>query len=175
MKWVGQLLSKASRILENYISEISDSTKRGSFLTPPSRKGKRAGVKSKLLSEAVAAVYTVGSLVIVCPSADMSAITPLLHTIITSGNSDQKWNKLPGTTVSLEQTAPSLYIQAWLTMGKICLADGNLAKKYIPLFVRVWLLTYHHCFSMVLNNFLENCSRCGCDKILWISEKHILT
>lgn len=101
---------------------------------------------SRLLSEAVTAVYTIGSLVIVCPTADMNAITPLLHTIITSGNSDPKLNKLPGPTVSLKQTAPSLYIQAWLTMGKICLADGKLAKKYIPLFVQVWafdLASFH--------------------------------
>ncbi|GJX66493.1 condensin-2 complex subunit D3 [Tanacetum coccineum] len=33
-------------------------------------------------------------------------------------------------------TAPSLYIQAWLTTGKICLADDKLAKRYIPLFVQ---------------------------------------
>nr|GEV66980.1 condensin-2 complex subunit D3 [Tanacetum cinerariifolium] len=34
------------------------------------------------------------------------------------------------------ETAPSLYIQAWLTTGKICLADDKLAKRYIPLFVQ---------------------------------------
>jgi condensin-2 complex subunit D3 len=146
IKWVDQLLPKASQILEKYILEASEANKSGSFFTPPSRKGKRAAVMSRLLSEAVTAVYTIGSLVIVCPAADMNAITPLLHTIITSGNSDPKFNKLPGPTASLKQTAPSLYIQAWLTMGKICLADGKLAKKYIPLFVQVWafdLASFH--------------------------------
>ncbi|KAG7996008.1 hypothetical protein I3843_01G139000 [Carya illinoinensis] len=136
MKWVHQLLLKASQILEKYILEVSEVTKHSSFFTPPSRKGKRAAVMSRLLSEAVTAVYTIGSMVIVCPTADMSTITPLLHTIITSGNSNPKLNKLPGPAVSLEQAAPSLYIQAWLTMGKICLADGKLAKDYIPLFVQ---------------------------------------
>lgn len=137
MKWVHQVLLKASQILEKYILEVSEVTKNSRFFTPPSRKGKRAAVMSRLLSEAVTAVYTIGSMVIVCPTADMSTITPLLHTIISSGNISPKLNKLPGPAVSLEQAAPSLYIQAWLTMGKICLADGKLAKDYIPLFVQV--------------------------------------
>ncbi|KAJ0035105.1 hypothetical protein Pint_24509 [Pistacia integerrima] len=139
LKWVRQLLSKASQILEKYISENSEENKNSSFFTPPkhSRKGKKAVAMSISLSEAVTAVYTIGSLVIVCPTADMSSIVPLLYTIITSGNSGPKLNKLPGSSVSVKQIAPSLYIQAWLTMGKLCLADGKLAKSYIPLFVQV--------------------------------------
>ncbi|KAB5537380.1 hypothetical protein DKX38_014913 [Salix brachista] len=138
-KWVQQLLSKASRILEKCIEGDSKINKRDAFFTPPrsaSRKGKRAAALSRLLSEAVTAVYSIGVLVIICPTADTSTIIPLLHTIITSGNSDPKLSKLPGPQVSLKQTAPSLYIQAWLTMGKICLADEELAKRYIPLFVQ---------------------------------------
>ncbi|KAJ6770989.1 CONDENSIN [Salix koriyanagi] len=139
IKWVRQLLSKASRILEKCIEGDSKINKRDAFFTPPrsaSRKGKRAAALSRLLSEAVTAVYSIGVLVIICPTADTSTIIPLLHTIITSGNSDPKLSKLPGPQVSLKQTAPSLYIQAWLTMGKICLADEELAKRYIPLFVQ---------------------------------------
>lgn len=139
IKWVQQLLSKASRILEKYITGDSETNKGDAFFTPPrsaTRKGKRAAALSRLLSEAVTAVYSIGFLVIICPSADTSTIIPLLHTIITSGNSDPKLSKLPGPQVSLKQTAPSLYIQAWLTMGKICLADEELAKRYIPLFVQ---------------------------------------
>ncbi|XP_059648060.1 uncharacterized protein LOC132294275 [Cornus florida] len=140
MKWVQQLLSKASQILEMYMSKELEANKDSSFLTPPrsgTRKGKRASTAmSKLLSRAITAVYTIGSLVIVCPSADLKATIPLLHTIITSESSDLKDNKLPGPAVSIKQMAPSLYIHAWLTMGKICLADGKLAKRYIPLFVR---------------------------------------
>ncbi|OMO98513.1 Armadillo-type [Corchorus olitorius] len=139
IRWGQQLLSKACKILEKYIAEDKEANTSDTFFTPPrsgSRKGKLAASSSRLLSEAVTAVYTVGSLVLVCPSADVSAIVPLLYTIITSGNPDPKLNKLPGPRVSLKQTAPSLYIQAWLTMGKICLADGKLAKSYIPLFVQ---------------------------------------
>ncbi|KAK6265386.1 hypothetical protein QUC31_016223 [Theobroma cacao] len=139
VKWVQQLLSKACKILEKYISESKEANKSNCFFTPPrsgSRKGKQATSASRLLSKAVIAVYTVGSLVVVCPSADVSTIVPLLYTVITSGNADPKLNKLPVPMVSLKQTAPSLYIQAWLTMGKICLADGKLAKSYIPLFVQ---------------------------------------
>ncbi|OVA00218.1 Condensin subunit 1/Condensin-2 complex subunit D3 [Macleaya cordata] len=138
LKWVQQLLSKALRILENYISVASEASKAGSFLTPPrnsSRKGRRES-KMSSLSQAVAAVYTIGSLIMVSPAADLKGIIPVLHSIITSGSSEPKMKKLPGPTVSIKQMALSLYIQSWLTMGKICLADGKLAKRYIPLFVQ---------------------------------------
>ncbi|GAV74919.1 Cnd1 domain-containing protein [Cephalotus follicularis] len=139
LKWVQQLVSQATQVLEKYLSEDSEANKDRTFFTPPksgSQKGKRAVTKSRLLSAAVTAVYTIGSLVIVCPSVDKNTVIPTLHTIITSGNSDPKLNKFPGPTVSLKQTAPSLYVQAWLTMGKVCLADEKLAKRYIPLFVQ---------------------------------------
>ena len=103
IKWADQLLSKASLTLV-----VSEANKDGSFFTPPSRMGKRA---ARLLSQAVTAVYTIGSLVIiVCSSADINSIILLSHTIITSGNSDPKSSKLPGFIISLKQTAPSLYI-----------------------------------------------------------------
>ncbi|EEF45547.1 condensin, putative [Ricinus communis] len=139
MKWAKQVLSRASKMLEKYISGNVEANNINSFFTPPrSQKsnGKRGAAMCRLLSEVVTAAYTIGSLVIVCPSVDVSSVVPVLHTIITSGNSDPKLSKLPGPRVSLKQTAPSLYIQAWLTMGKICLADGKLAKRYIPLFVQ---------------------------------------
>nr|XP_043617734.1 condensin-2 complex subunit D3 isoform X2 [Erigeron canadensis] len=141
IKWVHQVLSKASKTLDKYMTKDSEMSKASSFCTPPSgtQKGNRLSTTmSRLLAEATTAVYTIGSLVIVCPSADMKAIVPVLHNIITSGVSisDPKLKKLSGVSVSVKQTAPSLYIQAWLTMGKICLADDKLAKRYIPLFVQ---------------------------------------
>ncbi|XP_038874592.1 condensin-2 complex subunit D3 isoform X2 [Benincasa hispida] len=140
LKWVNQLLSKAFHILEKYISKHAEANKDVNFVTPPpksgSRMGKKATARSKSLSRASTATYTIGSLILICPSADMTTIIPLLHTIITSGNRDPKSNKLPIQTASLKETAPSLYVQAWLTMGKICLADEKRAKSYIPLFVQ---------------------------------------
>lgn len=139
-KWVQQILSKASNILERYISEnVGAANNDNNFFTPPTsgRKGKKSSAASRILSKVVAAVYTIGSLVIVCANTDMSSITPLLHTIITSRNSDPNVKKLPGPSVLQKQIAPPLYIQAWLTMGKLCLADYKLAKRYIPLFVQV--------------------------------------
>ena len=145
IKWVDQLLSKASLTLV-----VSEANKDGSFFTPPSRMGKRA---ARLLSQAVTAVYTIGSLaIIVCSSADFNSISLLLHTIITSGNSDAKLNKLTGPTVSPKHTVPSVYIQAWVTMGKIFLVDGKLANNFIPLFVQVWPLTWHYSIPTVLKN-----------------------
>lgn len=139
-KCVHEIASEASNIIGNYISKESDTTRKGGFFTPPisgSKMGKRAITMSKSLSKVVTAVYTIGSLVIICPSADMRSIIDLLYTIITSENSDPKVNKVASSTISLKQTAPSLYIQAWLTLGKICLTDEKTAKKYIPLFVQV--------------------------------------
>ncbi|KAK4425865.1 Condensin-2 complex subunit D3 [Sesamum alatum] len=140
MRWVNQLQSKASQVLDLYMSKISNANKENTLLTPQttvSRKERRtADSVSKLLAQAIIAVYTIGSLVIVCPSANLKTIVPTIHTIITSGSSDPKSSKLPGLAVSVKQSAPSLYIQAWLTMGKICLVDGKLAKRYLPLFVQ---------------------------------------
>ncbi|PIA61371.1 hypothetical protein AQUCO_00300726v1 [Aquilegia coerulea] len=138
LKWVNQLLSKALRIIETYITEASDSSRANSFLTPQTtsdRKGKKKKTTSKALLQAVTAVYTVGSLVIISPSAELKGIIPVLHTIITSGGSETKSKKVPAP-VSIKNLAPSLYTQSWLTMGKICLADQNLAKRYIPIFVQ---------------------------------------
>lgn len=144
LKCVNQVLSTAFKIIDKFISENPGQNTESDLFTPP-RSGTSKGRKSvrmcKSLSKAITAIYTIGSLVIVCPSADMSNIVPLLHTIITSGNSGPKLDKLPGPATSLQQEAPSVYIQGWLAMGKLCLADGKLAKNYIPLFVQVGFVT----------------------------------
>ncbi|KAJ1407657.1 Condensin complex subunit 1, C-terminal [Sesbania bispinosa] len=139
LKWAHQVLSRASEIIEKFISENSEQNAETDFFTPPrsgTRKGKKSVGTSKSLSKAITAIYTIGSLVIVCPYADMSTVVPLLHSIITSGNTGPKLNKLPGPATSLQQESPSFYIQGWLAMGKLCLADGKLAKNYIPLFIQ---------------------------------------
>ncbi|KAE8637528.1 hypothetical protein CSA_009460, partial [Cucumis sativus] len=55
LKWVNQLLSKASDILEKYISNHAEANKDVNFTTPPpksgSRMGKKASARSKSLSE----------------------------------------------------------------------------------------------------------------------------
>ncbi|KAK6913766.1 Condensin complex subunit 1, C-terminal [Dillenia turbinata] len=142
MRWVRQLLSKASNILKTYISENSEKGKRISLLTPP-RSGGRKG-KRELL-EAITAIYTIGSLITICPAADINSIIPTLHAIITSGTSNSKAYKLPGPTISMKETDASLYIQAWVAIGKICLADERLAKKYIPLFVQITKCLHDSC------------------------------
>ncbi|XP_008800873.2 condensin-2 complex subunit D3 [Phoenix dactylifera] len=138
LHWVHQLLSKALKIVDGYVSDVSEAEKAKSFLTPP-QSGRRNGkdfLASKSMLQAVTAVFTVGSLVLYCPSADLQGIVPLLHTIITSRNSEPRPKKLAGLTVSFEEISPSLYNQSWVTLGKICLVDDKLAKRYIPLFVQ---------------------------------------
>ncbi|MED6210281.1 hypothetical protein PIB30_062692 [Stylosanthes scabra] len=139
LKWVHQVISRASKIVEKFVSRNSKQNAENNFFTPPksgSRKSRKSIATSKSLTKATTAIYTIGSSVIVCPTADTSTIVPILHTIITSGSSGPKINNLPGPATSLQLEAPSFYIQAWLTMGKLCLADGKLAKNYIPLFIQ---------------------------------------
>lgn len=139
-KWVDKLLSKASKILETYVSNDLEANKDSSFLTPPTQSSmshRTEAAMSELLSRAISAVYTIGSIVLICPSVKINAVVPMLHKIITSGRSGSDSDKKPRPAVSIEETAPALYFQAWLAMGKICLADEKLAKRYIPLFVEV--------------------------------------
>lgn len=143
LKWAQQLIHHAVDILNVYIKETSESARGHSFLTPLNTKGKgeKQTFTSKSTSEAVIAVFTVGSLVLACPTVNVKDITPLLHTIITSGNSEPRPNNLVGGTISFKELAPSLYIQSWVTMEKICLVDDKVAKKYIPIFVQVCSLS----------------------------------
>lgn len=142
MRWVNQLQHKSTEVLDLYMSKISKTDKESTLLTPPqtSQKGS-SSADSKLLARAIVAMYTIGSLVIICPSASLKDLVPTIHTIITSGSSDPKSSKLPNPGISVKQFAPSVYLHSWLAMGKICLADGKLAKRYIPLFVQVHLRT----------------------------------
>ncbi|CAA6662046.1 unnamed protein product [Spirodela intermedia] len=125
LKWVGQVLFKALETLEYYIGEVSRI-----------KMMKKETTASPSLSQAVVAVFTIGSMVLVCPSADLKGAIPKLHAIIIPPDTDQKRKELTGLTVAMKEIAPSLYIQSWVTMGKICLVDDKLAKRYIPLFVQ---------------------------------------
>ncbi|CAN8324672.1 unnamed protein product [Cochlearia groenlandica] len=134
-KWVEQVLSKASKVTEKYIEGLSSNN--CSLTTPATLGSRRSKRVDSVAKKAVTAVYTIGSCVIIYPSADTTKTVPLLHTVITSGNTDSKLkNKLSQGNVCLKQKAPPLYRQSWLTMAKICLADGKLAKRYIPLFAQ---------------------------------------
>ncbi|XP_057539764.1 uncharacterized protein LOC130817839 isoform X1 [Amaranthus tricolor] len=138
-KSVDQLFCKACHVIDKYLSEEEKASKENDLFTPPrsnTRKGRREASSSKSLLQATTAVYTIGSLVIICPSLDLKSIVPILYSMITSGTPDPTSNKLPGSTILIKEKAPCLYIQAWLTMGKVCLADGKLAKRFIPLFVQ---------------------------------------
>ncbi|GAB2211101.1 hypothetical protein Droror1_Dr00016392 [Drosera rotundifolia] len=138
-RWVDMLLAKALNITQQYLSEDPDANSSSVFATPVTsgcKTSRRTAPISKSQSRAITAVYTIGSTVIVCPSTDLKDIVPVLYSIITSGSQESRSNNITGSTFSIKEKCPSLYIQAWLTMGKICLADGNLAKRYIPLFVQ---------------------------------------
>ncbi|KAF7068764.1 hypothetical protein CFC21_074499, partial [Triticum aestivum] len=138
MKWVQQLINKAVDSLQSYIKGTSQDSRGCSYNTPLTGKlkGRKEASTSKEMSEAVIAVFTVGSVILACPDASVQGIIPLLHTVITSGNPEPRPTMLAGGAVSFNEVAPSLYIQSWDTMAKICLVDDKLAKRYIPLFVQ---------------------------------------
>ncbi|TYJ15397.1 hypothetical protein E1A91_A10G181200v1 [Gossypium mustelinum] len=134
MRWGQQLLSKAHEILEKYISDDKEANNNNSFFTPPrsgSRKGKQAARASRLLSKTVTAVYTVGSLVVVCPAADVSSIVPLLYTVVTSGNSDPKLNKLPGPKELEKSDCAALCNNLVVMMADFCVRYTALVDCYI--------------------------------------------
>ncbi|GAB2289497.1 hypothetical protein Dimus_023807 [Dionaea muscipula] len=138
-RWVNLLLAKALDIIQKYLKEEPELNTENDLFTPLTggcRTARGAAPLSRSQSQAITAVYTIGSSMIVCPSTDLKDIVPVFHSIITSGSKEPRPNNFPGSTISIKQKSPSLYIHAWLTMGKICLADGNLAKRYIPLFVQ---------------------------------------
>uniref|UniRef100_A0A0D9Y036 Condensin complex subunit 1 C-terminal domain-containing protein n=1 Tax=Leersia perrieri TaxID=77586 RepID=A0A0D9Y036_9ORYZ len=138
LKWVQQLICKAISIIDDYKKEASEAAKGPKFFTPMSGKlkGRKDASAPKSMSQAVAAVFTVGSVILACPNASVQGVIPLLHTIITSGNSEPGPKNIAGAAISFQEIAPSLYIQSWDTMAKICLVDDKLAKRYIPVFVQ---------------------------------------
>lgn len=133
LKWVDQVKSKALNIFETYLSKNSAANDLRNSVTPRATKKKESEETSKVVN----AIFVIGSLVLICPSADFKAVIPLLHSIMTSKTSKGKPKRLAGLIDSLKEVASSLYIQSWVTMGKICLVDGKLAARYIPLFVQV--------------------------------------
>ncbi|KAJ4785905.1 Condensin-2 complex subunit D3 [Rhynchospora pubera] len=144
LKWSSKLVVKATEALNLFLSEVSETKKQSDFMTPQS--GSRTkGTQTKspsvsapdIMQQAVTAVFTVGSIVIVSPTVGLQGLIPLLHTIITSeSNNEPRLRRLSATTVTFKVVAPSLYVQSWATMAKICIADDKTAKRYIPLFVQ---------------------------------------
>ena len=133
LKWANQVSSKALETLEHYIAGVSKVKNASNFQTPLTEK-KKERIMSSSLSKAVVAVFTVGSMSLVCPNADLQGCIPKLSSIIIP---DQKKKELSTLSATVREMAPSLYTQSWVTMGKMCLVDDKLAKRYIPLFVQV--------------------------------------
>ncbi|KAJ3681372.1 hypothetical protein LUZ60_015861 [Juncus effusus] len=138
LKWAENLIAKAVDSVNSYLSEASELRNKNKHVTPLSGKKKKEKLEvSSQLVQAVTAVFTVGSVVIACPNVGLQGIIPLLHTVITSGSNEKKPRRLAAMSgVSFKDSAPSLYVQSWATMAKVCLADDKLAKRYIPLFVQ---------------------------------------
>jgi len=145
--WVDQLLAKSEEILDEYISQFSNADKNDSFKTPQPTSKTRSRTKKKgkskssdfssLSIQVVTAIFTVGALVLVCPTAKLGRLVTLLQAMVTSKGSSAGGEKHGRISLLPKQVAPAVYTQAWVTLGKICLADDKLAKSCIPLFVQV--------------------------------------
>ncbi|KAH9315030.1 hypothetical protein KI387_023657, partial [Taxus chinensis] len=144
--WVDQLLAKAEEIMDEYISQFSTADKTNSFKTPQPSSKTRSRIKRKgkaissdfvsLSIQVVTAIFTIGALVLVCPTAKLGRLVTLLQAMVTSKASSVEGTKHRGASVLPKQVAPAVYTQSWVTMGKICLADDKLAKSCIPLFLQ---------------------------------------
>jgi condensin-2 complex subunit D3 len=144
--WVDQLLAKSEEILDEYISQFSNADKNDSFKTPQPTSKTRSRTKKKgkskssdfssLSIQVVTAIFTVGALVLVCPTAKLGRLVTLLQAMVTSKGSSAGGEKHGRISLLPKQVAPAVYTQAWVTLGKICLADDKLAKSCIPLFVQ---------------------------------------
>lgn len=137
--WVKTLLKKAGDILQSFVSESScqkpeQGGKVNSFITPEVRSKKKAQACSP--SEQIATVvFTIGAMVIACPSERPGHIVTLLQALVAPDNAPSK--QLGGDRSSfVKGVAPEVCVQVWVTLGKLCLADSDLAKRCIPLFMQ---------------------------------------
>ncbi|CAD6267586.1 unnamed protein product [Miscanthus lutarioriparius] len=128
LKWAQQLICSAFDILDQYIKEASESARGHSFVTPMT--GKRKGMKqtsaSKSTLRAVVAVFTVGSLILACPTADVKDIT-LCYTQF----------YMSKITKSLRDTCEVVRRQTFILLSKLLQRDyvkwrGVLFLRFLP-------------------------------------------
>jgi condensin-2 complex subunit D3 len=145
--WVEELLEQAGMVLDSYISMINDSTasqNKDSFGTPKSDKiRKKAAEKShernssaevaNSASQIIPAIFTIGALVLICPKTKIDSLSTIVRALITSIG---KQLNCEDALLNNEINA-GVHAQAWVTLGKMCLANYELAKTCVPLFLQV--------------------------------------
>ncbi|MCO5568222.1 hypothetical protein L7F22_021918 [Adiantum nelumboides] len=151
--WVEELLEKAGRVVTSYLSVCTDSEPTDidtSLHTSKPGGNKKYGAEScqrlnksgrststavKTSGQIIPAIFTVGALVLICPKLKLGNLATSLQALITSRKAGLKLYNQDGTFVS-EDLARGVVAQAWVTLGKMCLANHELAKRCIPLFLQ---------------------------------------
>ena len=135
-------------VVESYVSLINNSSvsqSKDPYETPKSDRirkkdvqsiqGKKASEKvSNSASQIIPAIFTIGALVLICPKTKIDSLATIVQALITSTN------KPLNCEVALlkEEVNDGVHAQAWVTLGKMCLANYELAKSCVPLFLQVF-------------------------------------
>lgn len=148
--WVEELLEQAGMIMNSYVSiySKSDLPQNGnSFQTPKTRKkgagscqernkgGQSTSNAADPTCQIIPAIFTTGALVLVCPKIKIGSLAASVQALITSSNGGSRFSNPEAAHVN-EDITRGVHAQAWVTLGKMCLANHELAKRCIPLFLQ---------------------------------------
>ncbi|KAH7445834.1 hypothetical protein KP509_01G026000 [Ceratopteris richardii] len=136
--WVEELLEKAGTIVTSYVSacnnpdscEIRSSGSGGGSQTQNER-GPLISTAADCFNQIISAIFTIGALVLICPKLKFGNLATSLQALITTGTKPHHQDFGED-----EDFACGVVAQAWVTLGKMCLANHELAKRCIPLFLQ---------------------------------------
>ncbi|KAI5075423.1 hypothetical protein GOP47_0009499 [Adiantum capillus-veneris] len=150
--WVEELLEKAGLVVTSYLSACANSEPTEIHLSLRTSKsgGSKDGADScerhinkgrststgvKTSNQIIPAIFTIGALVLISPKLNFGNLATSLQAIISSRKAGLKLYNQNESCVS-EDLARGVVAQAWVTLGKMCLANHELAKRCIPLFLQ---------------------------------------
>jgi condensin-2 complex subunit D3 len=175
--WVHQLLDKAGTLLQAYVSTCdspwiqhagvsaekptplmksgqqsqasgeSQSKGKKGFETPAT--GRIDSHSAAFSGQVVTAIFTVGALAVVCPTAKAGPLVTILQALVIPKKSlsgkENNGSEAEGVHF-LGKVSPEVCVQAWVALSKLCLADEDLAKRCIPFFFQARELSgFHRC------------------------------
>jgi len=99
--------------------------------------------------QVVTAIFTVGALAVVCPTAKAGPLVTILQALVIPKKSlpgkENNGSEAEGVHF-LGKVSPEVCVQAWVALSKLCLADEDLAKRCLPFFFQAReLSSFHRC------------------------------
>ncbi|CAM6033215.1 unnamed protein product [Sphagnum compactum] len=116
-------------------STQSQSKGKKGFETPAT--GRIDSHSAAFSGQVVTAIFTVGALAVVCPTAKAGPLVTILQALVIPKKSlpgkENNGSEAEGVHF-LGKVSPEVCVQAWVALSKLCLADEDLAKRCIPFF-----------------------------------------